>query len=315
MAIVEEKLPKATPFRGRLKFGETEIPCAVLDDGKRILTENGITLALLGSRSGGSKRIKKAQEEAGAQVPLFLAPNNIKPFISQELLDGPLKVIEYKDGSRIRRGYDAAVLPMVCDVWLKAREADALQEQQLEKAQKAEILMRGLAQVGVIALVDEATGYQEQRDKDDLQRFLALYLSEERLKWAKMFPDEYYKQLFRLQGWSYSPLSVKRPKLVGILTNKLVYEKLPAPVLDELRRLNPVKNKKTWRREATFFQHLSADIGQEDLRAHLLQLIAVMRASANWGSFKRNFARAFPEPGPKQLNMYENLQHEEAIDI
>ena len=306
---VEETMPKATQYRGKLKFGETEIPCAVLDNGKRILTENGITVALLGSRSGGSKRIKKAQREVGAQVPLFLAPGNIKPFISQELLGGPLKAIEYKDGSRIRRGYDASVLPMVCDVWLRAREANALQDQQLDKAQKAEILMRGLAHIGIIALVDEATGYQERRDKDELQRFLALYLSEERLKWAKMFPDEYYKQLFRLQGWQYSPLSVKRPKLLGVLTNRLVYEKLPAPVLDELRRLNPVKNKKTWRREATFFQHLSADIGQEDLRAHLLQLIAVMRASANWANFKRNFARAFPGPEGIQLGM------DEIIDV
>lgn len=130
-----------------------------------------------------------------------------------------------------------------------------------------------------------------------------------------MFPDEYYRQLFRLQGWQYSPLSVKRPKLVGVLTNRLVYERLPDHVLDELRRLNPVKNKKTWRREATFFQHLSADIGQEDLRAHLLQLIAVIRASANWGSFKRNFARAFPEPGPKQLNLYGEQPDDEVVDI
>jgi len=93
---------------------------------------------------------------------------------------------------------------MVCDVWLRAREADALQDQQLEKAQKAENPYARPCPCRIIALVDEATGYQEQRDRDELQRFLALYLSEERLKWAKMFPDEYYKQLFRLQGWSYS---------------------------------------------------------------------------------------------------------------
>jgi hypothetical protein len=309
--MVEENMPKTTQFRGKLTFGDTPpIPCAVLDNGKRIVTENGITVALLGSRSGGSKRIKKAQQGAGAPIPLFLAPNNLKPFISQELLSGPLQAIEYKDGGRIKRGYDASVLPIVCDVWLRAREADALQDQQLEKAQKAEILMRGLAHVGIIALVDEATGYQDQRDRDELQRFLALYLSEERLKWAKMFPDEYYRQLFRLQGWQYSPLSVRRPKLVGVLTNKLVYEKLPAPVLDELRRLNPVKNKRTWRREATFFQHLSADIGQPDLRDHLLQLIAIMRASPNWASFKRLFARAFPGPEGYQVRI-----DDDAIDV
>lgn len=289
-------LPKAT-HRGDIVIGEKRIPCAVLDNGKRILSEHGITNALLGSRSGASKRLKKASEEAGAHLPLFLAPTILNSFISDELASGPLSPIWFKDKGKMVLGYDAILLPAVCDIWLKAREAGALQKQQLDKAQQAEILMRGLAQVGIIALVDEATGYQAERDKDDLQRFLAMYLSEERLKWAKMFPDEYYRQLFRLWGWNYSPLSVKRPQLVGKLTNQLVYEKLPADALSELRKLNPVKNKKTGRREAAHFQHLSADIGQVDLRDHLLQLIAIMRVSSNKESFRKNFARAFPSPG------------------
>ncbi|MGO9021828.1 MAG: P63C domain-containing protein [Syntrophobacteraceae bacterium] len=236
-----------------------------------------------------------------------MAAGSLKPFISQELLEST-RPIRFRNSKGIKAfGYSAELLPKVCQVYLEARDAGALQANQLSIAVKCEILVRGLAQTGIIALVDEATGYQKVRDRDELQRFLALYLSEERLKWAKMFPDEYYRQLFRLQGWQYSPLSVKRPKLVGVLTNRLVYEKLPDHVLDELRRLNPVKNKKTWRREATFFQHLSADIGQEDLRAHLLQLIAVMRASANWANFKRNFARAFPGPEGIQLEMDETI--------
>src|ERR1039457_4186275 len=83
---------------------------------------------------------------------------------------------------------------------------------------------------------------------------------------------------------------------VGKLTNQLVYEKLPPKVLIELRKMNPVKNKKTGRREATHHQHLSPEIGQVDLRDHLLQLVAIMRISPNWRDFLRNFARAFPGP-------------------
>ena len=56
-----------------------------------MLTENGITNAILGSRSGASKRLKKA----GAPVPLFLAPGNLRPFISKEVEDGPLKPLSY----------------------------------------------------------------------------------------------------------------------------------------------------------------------------------------------------------------------------
>jgi len=123
---------------------------------------------------------------------------------------------------RLRVG-DYRILYEVCQVYLEAKDAGALLPNQLAIAVKCEVLVRGLAHTGIIALVDEATGYQKDRDRDELQRFLALYLSEERLRWAKMFPDEYYRQLFRLQGWQDSPLSVKRPKLVGVITNRLVY--------------------------------------------------------------------------------------------
>ncbi len=274
---------------------------------------------LLGVKGGGAHWRRKKAGKEGADLPVFASAPNLIPYIDSELSEALVAPKPYlsKTGKKVGYGREATILTKVCDVWLKARDANALHPSQLHIAKNAEILIRALAHVGILALVDEATGYQEQRDRDELQRFLALYLSEERLKWAKMFPDEYYKQLFRLQGWQYSPLSVKRPKLVGVLTNRLVYEKLPAPVLDELRRLNPVKNKKTWRREATFFQHLSADIGQEDLRAHLLQLIAVMRVSPNWSSFKRNFARAFPGPEGRQMEMGEDPHGKigELIDI
>ena len=309
--IEENKMPKAT-HSGKLPIGDIIIPCAVLDNGKRVLSETGFAKALLGTRSGYSIRRKKEYQEVGAPLPVFLAPNNLKPFINEELIGGALITpIQYQDGKRIVKGYDASLLPTVCNIWLRAREANALQKQQLDKAQKAEILMRGLAHIGIIALVDEVTGYQEERDKDELQKFLAMYLSEERLKWARVFPEEYYRQLFRLRGWTYSPLSVKRPKYVGQLTNELVYKKLPANVLEELKTLNPVKNKKTWRREATHHQHLSTDLGQPDLRDHLLQLIAIMRISLNWSVFMRNFKRAFPPP-IEQIEIFEQEDDETA---
>ena len=85
--------------------------------------------AILGTRSGASKRLKKAASEDGALLPLFLAPGQLTPFIKKDLYDGPLMPIDYLDGDRVVRAYDAAILPAVCDVWLKAREAGALQSQ------------------------------------------------------------------------------------------------------------------------------------------------------------------------------------------
>ena len=98
----------------------------------------------------------------------------------------------------------------------------------------ADSLIRGLARVGIIALIDEATGYQYDRDRYDLERFLAVYLSEERLKWAKTFPDEFYKRIYDLKNWPF-PGGTKRTPLIGKITNTIVYEKLPPGVLEKLK--------------------------------------------------------------------------------
>ena len=155
-------------------------------------------------------------------MPSFIDANNLQSFIYEDLR-GVLTPIEYinKYGAKTS-GYKAEIVPMLCEVYLAARDAGALVSSQLPLAAASEMIVRSLSKVGIIALIDEATGYQEERDRDELQRFLSLYLSEERLKWAKMFPDEYYKQLFRLKGWTYKPLSVKRPQLVGKLTNQFL---------------------------------------------------------------------------------------------
>jgi hypothetical protein len=288
------KAPSAT-HRGVLNLGNLKIPCAVLDDGKRVITEHGMTMALLGSRSGASKRIKKAHQDSGAPLPIFLAPGNLKPFISDELAGGPLTPIDYKDGDKMARGFDATALPAACDVWLRAREAGKLQTQQLDKAQKAEILMRGLAHVGIVALVDEATGYQEIRDRLALQAILDAYLRKELAAWAQRFPVDFYQQIFRLRGWQWKGMKVNRPQVVAHWTNDLVYERLAPGILDELERKNPLDDK--GQRKARHHQWLTEDVGHPALAQHLHAVIGFMRASATWDSFYRLMQRAFPKKG------------------
>jgi len=289
----EGPLPKAE-YKGELKIGELTIPCAVLNDGRRVVSEHGITTAL-GSRSGASKRKKKSSENDGAPLPIFLAPSQLYPHITEDLRSGPLQPIFYKDGRGKVIGYSAEVLPAVCDVWLRAREAGDLQAQQLARAQNAEMLMRALAKVGIVALVDEATGYQQDRERDELHKLLAVYLAEERLQWAKRFPDEFYRQIYRLKGWKW-PNQGKRTPLLGKITNQIVYDKLPSGVLEELQRRNPTKET-TKRRQWKHHQFLSEDIGQPDLRDHLLQLIAIMRISTSWRAFEKHLMLAFPNAG------------------
>ena len=270
-----------------------KIPCAVLNNGIRVISENGITNAILGSRSGYSKRRTRAAKAGGAPLPIFLAPERLKPFIPKSLIDGPLRPLKYQQSSRMVTGFDAEVLPGVCDVWLQARDAGALQTQQLDKAKKAEILMRGLAHIGITALVDEATGYQEIRDREALQKILDKYLLAERAKWAKRFPDDFYQQMFRLRDWRWKGMKVNRPSVVGKYTNDFVWDRLAPGVREELEKLNPKTERGT--RRAKHHQWLTHDVGHTELQKHISGVLALMRASTKWDQFKRMLQRAYPK--------------------
>ncbi len=281
-------------YRGKLTIGPVSIPCAVLRDGTRVLSENGIANAL-GGRSGAAKRLKTAAAEEGAHLPVFLASKSLAPYISEELLVGPLKPITYKSGDENVVGYQAEALPEICNIWLQARQDKKLDDQQEDRAQAAEVLMRGLATVGIIALIDEATGYQDTRDREALQAILDKYLQKEFAAWAKRFPDAFYREIFRLRGWSWSAMSVARPGVVGRYTNDVVYERLAPGILEELQRLNPTVDDKG--RPRKHHQHLTDDIGHPALAQHLHAVIGLMRASATWDQFKSLLDRAFPKKG------------------
>jgi len=283
-------IPKAT-HSGELKIGNSAIKCGVLEDGTRVLTQRSVFKAM--GRSGSTGGIK--QKDGAQQLPRILAAANLKPFISDDLRCAitPIRFKTKRGGNAY--GYPAEILPEICNVYLEAREANALSPAQEKVAAACEILVRGFARIGIIALVDEATGYQYERDRYELHKILDAYVAKELLPWAKRFPDEFYRQLFRLRGWRYSPLTVARPAYVGKLTNELIYDRLPPGVKEELQRKNPYNQKK--RRRHRHHQFLTLDIGIPSLENMIAGVIALMRASTNWTSFWRLFVRAFPKPG------------------
>lgn len=273
-------------FAGTIDVAGIKLPCAVIEGPKgvqRVLTENGITNAILGSRSGASKRLKKAAEDDGAHLPIFLAPGQLKPFINKDLLDGPLRLIDYLDGDRVVRGYDSSVLVAVCNIWLEARAQGKLQKQQLAKAQQAEMLMRALADTAVAALVDEATGYQSVRPGDALQQYLQMIVRKELAVWAKKFPDEFYENIYKLRGWPWTGMSKNRYSAVAGYTRDLVYERMAPGLLKELEEKSPKDEK--GQRDNKLHQWLSGDVGDPMLASHLQSLLTLQRlAIANgWG--------------------------------
>jgi hypothetical protein len=182
---------------------------------------------------------------------------------------------------------------------LDAERAGALRQNQKMFAEVAHILIRGLAHVGIVALVDEATGYQEVREKQALQAILDRYLRKELAAWAKRFPDEFYKEMFRLRGWEWLSISGKRPSIVGTYTNDLVYERLAPGILKELEARNPKDEQ--GKRRGKHHQLLTDDVGHPALAQHLHAVTGFMRASATWDQFYRMMNRAFPRA--IQLNL------------
>lgn len=259
--------------KGELHLGDFSIPCYVLEDGRRVLSGRGMQLAL---------NMVDEDNRTSARLTRYLSQETLKPFIYKDKGIGHFEPLECFDGNSKINGYEASVLVDICDAFLEARKHIKLSPRQAIIAEQCEILVRSFAKVGLIALIDEATGYQHEREQDELQKILKAYIAEELLPWQKRFPDVFYQELFRLNGWDYTVRGIKRrPGIIGKWTNKLIYEQLPPGVLDELKRKTP--------KSARLHQSLTADIGQPELAAQITQVVTIFRLSDNMGQMWSNF--------------------------
>lgn len=298
-AIVRWTVPRAT-HEGVLEIGDVTMPCAVLENGVRVISERGV-MRQLGTQRGGPAFRAATLDDGGVRLPMYLALRSLRPFIGNELAEVLVQPVLYRPlhGGKPAHGLNAELIPRVCEVWLNARDAGVLKGTQLRIAKKAETLIRGLARVGIIALVDEATGYQEVRDRLALQRILDAYLSRELAAWSRRFPSEFYRQIFRLREWEWDALKAKEkrgkgygPRVIARYTNDFVYARLAPGILEELQRRNPINER--GQRPAKHHQWLTQDVGNPALAQHLHAVIGLMRASRSWEDFKFMIDRAFP---------------------
>jgi hypothetical protein len=293
------KLPKAVRA-GQLKILDTVLRCFVLEDGRRVLSGRTMTNSI-------------GMKGRGQGVTRILTHQTINPFFDNELRLAISKPILF-DGSTSRKanptgGYEGTVLQEICEAILRARDGGKLKTtQELRYAKHAEDLIRAFARVGIIALIDEATGYQEIRAKDELQQILAAYISPSLLPWTERFPMDFWKEMFRVWGWPWpvrgdsgyaGPLG---PRYAGKLIRQIIFRNLPPGVLEELDRQNPADKK--WQRRNRMTQLLTSDIGHP----HVEKLVAVntvlFRISKNRHEYWRHYANAFPRTGD-QLELLE----------
>jgi|LauGreDrversion4_1035100.scaffolds.fasta_scaffold56305_2 hypothetical protein len=271
-------------YKGTVNIGDLDINCAVNEDGLRVIGQTALNKAFSRPEGGAGK------------LPVIIDLKSLEPFISEDVRARANQLIEIGEV----KGFEASLLPDICEIWLKARDAGVLTEKQLITARKADLIMRALSAVGIAALVDEATGYQNVRSKDALQKILDTYLNKEFATWARRFPDDFYREMFRLRGWNFDqPNLIKRPGCVGNYTNDIVYDRLAPGIVDELRKRNP-KNEKG-ATKARDHQLLTEDIGIPALGQHLHTVIAFMKASTKWDDFKRMLERALPKKNAEDI--------------
>lgn len=278
--------------RGELEIGAKKIACAVLSNGKRIITQTALFDSFDRPRKG-EKRIEG--------LPSIVGAKNLIPYVTDELRRKAEPVNYYLQNGKVTAGYDAELIPLICELYLRANDDKALLESQEKIVVQASILVRTLAKVGITALIDEATGYQYERENNALQEILRAYIAEDFLKWQARFPRKYYQELYRLYDWEYKPLSMKHPKYLGKFTNEYVYEYLPEGVLEELRFKNPKNN--NGNRIKRHHQFLTDDIGIPHLERHITKLITIMELSDNIDEFKENFNRIFGNVEQKKIHL------------
>ncbi|MBS1702020.1 MAG: P63C domain-containing protein [Armatimonadetes bacterium] len=272
-------------FSGELTIGETEIKCFVVDfhDGqepKRLLSGRAVTNAFgLTGRGQGMTR--------------FIQNKRIGGQLSDSLVEAIENPTEFPITPSVTAlGYEASILPDLCWAIVDAYEGFEVPANQQKLVAQAKILQRGFGTVGITALVDEATGFQYERASDALQQILNMFITDELLKWAKTFPDEFYRQLLRLRNLPFDEFTSKRPSYFGHLTNDIVWKRLAPGVLDELKRVTPRDSK--GRRKHKYFQRLTENIGHPRLREHLTAVIALMKAADTYEQFEQMLNRSLP---------------------
>ena len=254
--------PKATHW-GDLVIGDTLIPAYVLENGMRVFSLKGVVVGLIGTEGG--------------QLPEYLKVRALRDFLPEDLKpaeDGSIPALcrfdtggegnfRYAVGFPVERFMDlCAAYSSALQKHLDADAEFTLTPRQLDIAKRSVAFQQACAKVGIIAMVDEVTGYQYERAEDALRLKLNLFLTEEMRKWEKTFPDQLWIEFGRLTKWK-GPVH-SRPKYWGKLVMELIYGYLDPDVAKWLKENAPKP-----RHGENYFQWLNAQYGLKRLIEHI----------------------------------------------
>lgn len=294
--------------KGELNLNGLIIPCYVLEDGTRVLSGRGMQEAL--------KMVdnKEGKQSAGTRLSRYLGQKSLKPFIFKDKTEDHFAPLICYDGNVKVNGYEATVLIDICDGILEARKHIQLSHRQNIIAEQCEILIRSFAKVGIIALIDEATGYQNEREHFELQKILSAYISEEILKWQLTFTDDFYREIYRLWNIPFIPKYIRnKPSFIGKLTTKYIYEELPKGVVEKIKEKVGKTENGNWKYK--WHQSLTPEIGREHLKKQIIEVTTLMSISKSKEHFEALFQQKYNKIVQLELEFNEEFEEPKLSDF
>lgn len=297
--------PNRTPealCEGELEIGAVTIECYVLDNFKRVITKRGMAKALA-MKSGGGNVFLRAMNRKG-----------LGSAIEEKLRDKIDNPIIFKTlTSDLGHGYEATVLIDICDAIIEASKNDGLGPGQEGLAIQAEIIIRASAKLGIVALIDDATGFIADKRREHYRELFREFIRDEFREYKAEFPDQFFDMIYKLYGLPRKAISKhKHPQFFGRFIRRYIYEPLAnsrGAILEELDEKNPVVYLNGGRRYK-MFQFLSDVVGMNALRAHLWQIIGIGNSVKTKAQFERAIFTAFPSMNPNKQTEFDSFWDE-----
>ena len=261
-------------YSGNLMLGSKGVDCYVLDDGRRVISLSGAIRSIANVQSGN--------------LSSYLRAKSLQPYL--ELGDPESIYIDFSipGNPNNAKGLMAETFLEICRAYVSALTdaPETLTGRQREIAVNCAILLAACAKVGLIAPIDEATGYQYEREADALSVKLKAYIADELRDWEKTFPDALWEEFGRLTNWAGSLHS--RPKYWGKLVYELIYQALDPDIAEYIK-----VNKPKPRHGQNYHQWLTEDIGVKSLIEHINQIIGIAKTCTTMDELRRSVAHYY----------------------
>lgn len=307
-------------YEGELNMGGVLVDVYVLDTEDRVLSQRGAVKALTGVDTGkldeylGAKGLQPFLAQAGeaAEKRRLKEPSTL---ILKKKTAGENQGVEgvntlknkqktagencsfFVPGPGWAYGITAERFEGILTAYVAALNAGALTtDRQREIAMRCAVMSTAYLRAGLIAAIDEATGYQYIRASDALQIKIHAFISDEYREWQKLFPDQLWEQFGRLCRWNGALHS--RPKWWGHLVNETIYDTLDPDVAKYLRENKPKPDS-----GVKYHQWLTGDFGAKALVTHIHQIIGIAKGCDSIREFREKVALAFTT-GPAQITMW-----------